>query len=302
MKFLQIFWMGYRNFLRHLSIFFTYLFLSYLVLVLLIGFLEFKFSFNSNQFSIENLSVPTTSSIIYAIKLWAFLYFLYLLNSAYITFVSFEKRSLNVFKKIFYFIKFCGFSFHRLTFTFFLKPLLFGILCVLPFLFLAVSAFFMDFYNVSKPVVSSIITLLSFPAFGLCIVLIIYYYIRLSLVEYSVLINKNTFFEAYEISMTGVEGSKLAILLSGFVNVGLFILLYMCESAMAVAPHTLISDIDSEELWQLDTHITLFSSFFYSNIPLIPIWAMYIGNCMVFKSYSFRNDLESAEKSWENLY
>ncbi len=302
MKFFQVFLLGYRHFLRHFSIYLTYLILSYIVFVLIIGVLDFKFSFDYSKFSLESLAAIKPSSIIYALEFWGFLYFLYLFNTAYITFVSFEKRSLNIFKKIYYFIKFCGFCSYRLIPTFFLKPLVFGIILLLPFLFLAVAAFFMDFYNIGKSTSVSIITLLSFPAFGICMLLAIYYYIRLSLVEYSVLVNKNTFFDAYEISMTGVEGSKIAILLCFIVNVGICILLYICEATMVAAPHSLISEVEPEELWEFSTHVRLFTAFFYTSLPLVPLWAMYIGNCMVFKSYSFKNDLGSAEKSWENLF
>lgn len=302
MKFFQIFLLGYRHFLMHFSIYLTYLILSYFVFVLIIGVLDFEFRFDHSKFSLDSLATIKPSSIIYALEFWGFLYFLYLFNTAYITFVSFEKRSLNIFKKIFYFIKFCGFCSYRLIPTFFLKPIVFGIILLLPFLFLAVTAFFMDFYNIGKSTSVSIITLLSFPAFGLCGILLIYYYLRLALVEYSVLVNKNNFFEAYEISVTGVEGSKLAILASTIVNVGICIAICILELSMSNSPTSMISEVEPEELWELSTHVRLFTAFFYATLPLIPIWTIYIGNCLVFKSYTFKNDLGSAEKSWENLF
>ncbi len=301
MKFLNLLWLGYRNFFSHISIFFVYTLLSYFVWLLIIGVLDFEFKFDANKFSIDSLSI-NLASMIYYFELWMFLYLMYVLNTAYITFVSFEKRSLRIFSKIFYFIKFCFKSLPRLITTFFAKPTLFASLFLFPILLLAVCSFFMNFYDVSKPVAESILTLITFPAFGLCMVLFVHYYLRLSLVEYSVLINKCSFKEAYEISVIGVDGYKLDIFICMIINLALSAAIFTSESAMLIPPHELLKDLDTENLFDLGTNIVLFKAFFYFNIPFIPLWATYISNCQVFKKYSYRNDEESAVKAWENSY
>ncbi len=300
MNFLTFFKLGYSALFRHFGVF---IFFNVLVYALLasIPLLELKFQFLSKIEDFKAIIIGEAIPINYKnagndLSLFGlFLSFVILLN-CFTAFICFESDKHNVFGKIFRYIKFTIQNFYKLFPIFIMKFLVMLFIVLLPFIFIFMTEFFLNKMMSTTESVAVVIRLLTFPTIALGVLLIGSYYLKLCLVEYAALLQKDGFWKAFEINTSAINDVKIVMLLIILINLtlsticGLIIFNFIREAA---------SSIKSTEILIL----------FLNNKPLIalsllstmPIHAMYGSMCYIFKVFAFKNDQFSADKIWNSI-